>query len=73
MAALESALDFPDEFSDEVRAVIIELGLPEVEAEVDIATGLLPWWDYEKQEWSTAAKPHTIPAALLEVLPQPPD
>ena len=64
MAVLESLLPLLDEFSDDVQAEIMALGLPEVETAEDET-----WWDYENQEWSTAAKPHTIPDSLLEVLP----
>jgi len=64
MAVLEGLLPLPDEFSDEVKAAIMALGLPEVEPAEDET-----WWDYENQEWSTAAKPRTIPDSLLEVLP----
>ena len=68
MAVLEGLLPLPDEFSDEVKAVIMAFGLPEVEpAEGEV------WWDYETQEWSSADKPHAIPDALLAVLPSSPE
>lgn len=70
MAVLEGLLPLPDEFSDEVKAAIMALGLPEVEPAAEMMLpGAGTWWDYENQEWSTATKPHTIPDALLAVLP----